>query len=231
LTETEFDRHADSYRAAVEESIGFSGMELDYFARRKANLLLDLARRRLGDPGKLTWLDVGCGIGLTDGFLTGHVGRLLGVDTSREAIDRALKSNPEVAYTAYDGDRLPYGDAAADLAFAICVFHHVPVEERPGLARELRRVVRPGGLVVVIEHNPLNPLTRLAVSRCEFDADAVLLTRRRARRMLAEVGLQQVEARYVVFSTSGSRRLERAERALGWLPAGAQHYVAAERAA
>ena len=39
----------------------------------------------------------------------------------------------------------------------------------------MRRVVRPGGLLCIIEHNPFNPLTRLAVVRCEFDRDAVLL--------------------------------------------------------
>ena len=44
-----------------------------------------------------------------------------------------------------------------------------------GFVADMVRVTRPGGLVCVIEHNPLNPLTRLAVNRCPFDADAVLL--------------------------------------------------------
>ena len=34
------------------------------------------------------------------------------------------------------------------------------------------------------KHNPLNPLTRLVVSRCEFDRDAVLLTAKAAKRLL-----------------------------------------------
>ena len=53
----------------------------------------------------------------------------------------------------------------------------------------MRRVVRPGGLVCVIEHNPLNPLTRsLAVSRCEFDSDAVLLGASTTRKLMAAGG-------------------------------------------
>lgn len=229
MTKAAFDSHADSYREAVEDSISFSGLELDFFARRKAALLLDLAVRRIGDPAGLVLLDVGCGVGVTDGFLVDHVGRLLGVDTSREAVVRAQAENPAVSYSAYDGDRLPYDDESVDMAFAICVFHHVPPAERPALAAELRRVVRAGGLAVVVEHNPFNPFTRLAVSRCEFDDDAILLTRREATRLLEGAGLERAEARYVVFFTAESPRLARAEDMLRWLPAGAQHYVAARR--
>jgi SAM-dependent methyltransferase len=229
VTRAAFDSHADSYRSAVEDSISFSGMELDFFARRKAALLLDLAARRLGDPANLTLLDVGCGVGITDRFLVERVGRLLGVDSSYEAVDRARAQNTGVAYSAYDGDRLPYEDESVDLAFAICVFHHVPPTERGRLAAELRRVVRPGGLAVVFEHNPFNPFTRLAVSRCEFDEDAILLTRRQATRLLEDAGLTRAEARYVVFFTAEGPRLTRVEQLLRWLPAGAQHYVAARR--
>ena len=229
MSRTAFDSHADSYRQAVEDSIGFSGVELDFFARRKAALLLDLVSRRVGDPAELTLLDVGCGVGVTDGFLVERVGALLGVDTSREAVERARSNNPAVSYSAYDGDRLPYEDESVDVAFAICVFHHVPPQERDALAAELRRVVRPGGLVVIFEHNPFNPFTRLAVSRCEFDEDAILLTRRAATRLLRGAGLEPAEGRYVVFFTAEGPRLASVERLLRWLPAGAQHYVAARR--
>jgi SAM-dependent methyltransferase len=225
----EFDSHADSYREAVEESIGFSGIELDFFARRKADLLLDVVARRVGDPAGLTLLDVGCGIGVTDRFLVDRVGRMLGVDMSHEAVARAREANPGVSYQAYEGEVLPYEDECVDVAFAICVMHHVPPAGRPGLALELRRVVRRGGLAVIFEHNPFNPFTRLAVSRCEFDEDAILLTRRESSHVLAGAGLEPVEARYVVFFTAEGPRLAAAERLLRWLPAGAQHYVAARR--
>ena len=76
------------------------------------------------------------------------MGALLGVDTSREAVERARSTDPSVWYSAYDGDRFPFEDTSVDLAFAICVFHHVPPRERDALAAEMRRVVRPGGLVV-----------------------------------------------------------------------------------
>ncbi len=73
-------------------------------------------------------LDVGCGVGVTDAHLAGRFAELQGVDTSEEAIRRAAAANPGVLYRAYDGDRLPYEDETFDLAFAICVMHHVDPE-------------------------------------------------------------------------------------------------------
>jgi SAM-dependent methyltransferase len=222
----DFDAYADTYRRAVEDSIAFSNVEHDFFSRRKARAILDLARRRLGDPGTLRMLDVGCGVGSTDRFLAGEVGALSGVDTSAEAVSRAASNVPAVDYRSYDGGRIPFDDASMDLTFAICVFHHVPPEERGHLAAEMRRVLRRGGLAVVFEHNPLNPLTRLAVSRCEFDEDAILLTRGESARLLEDAGLRPLERRYMIFFIFDRPRSARFEEALGWLPAGAQHYVA-----
>jgi SAM-dependent methyltransferase len=222
----DFDAYADSYREAVGHSIAFSGQEVDYFARRKADHLLDLSRRLLGDPSTLSVVDVGCGVGTTDEHLAGAFGQLHGVDLAPEAVERAAARNPTVRYRTYDGDTLPFGDAELDLAFAICVLHHVSPEARPSFAAELRRVVRPGGLVVVFEHNPFNPLTRLAVSRCEFDHGVVLLTRRRVASLLRTAGVEPVEQRFIVFFTSDRPRLRALEHKLRGIPLGAQHYVA-----
>jgi len=224
---SDFDAYADSYRQAVQGSIDFCGQDLDQFTKRKADHLLDLAARRVGVPERLRALDVGCGVGETDRFLYGRLGELHGVDTSEAAVERAAQRNPSVRYRAYEGRRLPYDDGQFDLAFAICVAHHVPPVERDGFASELARVVRAGGLVALFEHNPLNPLTRLAVSRCEFDEDAVLLTRRGAGRLLARAGLRPAEERYIIFLPFQRRRTPAFERALARVPLGAQYYVAA----
>jgi SAM-dependent methyltransferase len=225
----DFDAYADSYRETVQRSIDFCGQDHGHFTRRKAQLLLDLAGRRIGDPGSVSALDVGCGIGVTDVHLVGRFGELHGVDTAEAAMRHAAAHNPSVRYQAYDGGRLPFADRTFDLAFAICVVHHVPPRDRPRFASELRRVVRPGGLAVVFEHNPLNPLTRLAVSRCEFDEDAVLLTRTSTSRLLAGAGLHPLERRYIIFFPFERPRSRAVERRLSWLPGGAQYYVAAER--
>ena len=228
-TVTAFDPYADSYRETVQHSIGFSGQDHDFFTRRKAYHLLDLVSRRLGPPHELRAVDVGCGVGATDTHLVGRFARLEGVDTSEAAVRRAVAANPSVPYEVYDGARLPYDDERFDVAFAICVLHHVPALDRRRFLGELRRVVRPGGLVVLFEHNPLNPLTRLAVHRCAFDGDAVLLRPSEARHVLEDVGLRPVEQRYVVLLPSDRPRALALEHAFRRLPLGAQYYVAALR--
>jgi SAM-dependent methyltransferase len=224
-----FDAYADDYRDVVQRSIAFSGVEQELFTRRKTRHLLDVVRRRLGPPGEARALDVGCGVGLTDAYLVGRFGVLEGTDVSADAVRRAAEANPSVRYTLSEGDSLPYDDARFDLAFAFCVLHHVPPDERRRFVSEMRRVVRPGGLVVVLEHNPFNPLTRLAVARCDFDEDAVLLTSRTAHRLLRDGGLRPVERRYVILLPTEAPRLVAAERVVAALPLAAQYYVAARR--
>src|SRR5436305_12735617 len=94
----DFDHHADTYREDVENAISWSGKDVDYFAEGKAKLLVELARRRLGDPAKLRALDVGCGVGVTDRFLADRFGELHGVDIASDAVEKARKANPAVHY-------------------------------------------------------------------------------------------------------------------------------------
>lgn len=226
----EFDRYSDSYREAVEDSIAFAGGDAARYVGAKARMLVELARRRIGEPAELSVLDVGCGPGETDAFLEGAFASLHGVDLSEPMIERAAERNPWASYSSYGaGDPLPYDDGAFDLSFSICVFHHVPRRQRPALLREMRRVTRPGGVVAVFEHNPWNPLTRKAVRDCPFDEGVELLSRPEARRLLKGAVLEQIESPFIVFFPRTGEHRERIERRLGWLPLGAQYYVAGRR--
>ena len=222
----EFDRYADRYSDLVEQSIAFSGREHGFFVEMKALRLLDVARRRLGDAARIRALDVGCGLGLIHPYLR-ELGQLEGVDLSQEMVDAARERNPNVDYRVGSGARLPFPDESFDLVFTIATLHHVPPRERAPFLAEMRRVTRAGGLVVVFEHNPFNPLTRLAVSRCAFDEDAILLTKRELVRRLSVERLVPVEHAYLLFFPSRRRRFLQAERALARVPLGAQYYVAA----
>jgi SAM-dependent methyltransferase len=220
----DFDDVAGSYEQLVDRSIAFAGRGHDFYLEAKAEALLELVRRRLGDPADVRALDVGCGDGLFDAHLRA-LGALVGVDPSGAMIERARRLNPHGEYEVADGTALPQSDGEFDLVFAVCVLHHVPPESRDTFAHELRRVTRPGGLAVVFEHNPYNPLTRLAVARCAFDEDAELLRLAETRRRLASAGLRVVDQAYVLFVPWRARRLE---RAVSRVPLGAQYYVAAE---
>ena len=221
----QFDHHSDSYRDEVDASVRFTGQDVDFFARRKADELLASVRRLLGDPAGIRALDIGCGVGVTDGHLATSLRELHGVDVSAEAVVVATEANPTVRYQTYDGSVLPFEAASFDLAFAICVLHHVEPADRRAFTAEAARVVKPGGLVVIFEHNPINPLTRVAVSRCEFDEGVQLLRRRESERLLEGAGLTVAASRYLLFVPVDAAWAHRIDRSLAWLPLGGQHQV------
>jgi SAM-dependent methyltransferase len=224
-----FDAYKDTYRSEVEKAISFLGGDLPFFTQAKARVLLELADEELGGADAVKALDVGCGPGETDAYLVGELGELHGVDISEGVLEAARERNPGFTYTLYDGERLPFADGEFDLVFAICVVHHVPPARWRDFVTELTRVVRPGGLLALIEHNPLNPLTRLAVARCEFDDDAVLLRRRETERLQRQAGLEPAASRYITFFPWRSNALAAVERRLGRVPLGAQYVAAARR--
>lgn len=226
---TLFDEYKTSYGDVVEQSIGFSGLKHDFFLVAKAEYLRRLvAARGLRQGGrKVAALDVGCGIGSLHPYLDGVFDSVAGCDISGESIERARRERPGIEYTAYRPPRLPYADGAFDLAFASCVLHHVPTDAWAGFLAEMRRVVRPGGIACLIEHNPLNPLTRLAVFRCPFDEDAVLLGARTARRLMREAGFTDIENEHILLLPSARPLAQKVERAFSSLPFGAQYGASA----
>jgi SAM-dependent methyltransferase len=223
-----FESDASRYEEAVKHSIAFAGAEHELFLAAKARLLLDMAAC-LGPVSELKVLDVGCGNGKLDLSLQPHVGEVHGTDVADQMIAEARLLNPSGHYEPYDGRVLPYVDKTFDLVFAVCVFHHVEPDARPALISEMARVVRVGGMAAIAEHNPLNPLTRMAVSRCEFDEDAQLLRAREADRLLIEGGLDRARHRYLLFLPTLAAWWLAVERRLVWLPLGAQYIAAATR--
>jgi SAM-dependent methyltransferase len=217
-----FDQYRSNYRDVVQLSIDFSGLPHSFFMRSKADLLRDLTARRLGSA-RPAMLDVGCGVGSFHPLLHGMVGSLTGIDVSSASIEQARADNPNGDYRTYDGRSFPFDDDSFDIVTAICVLHHVAPAQWTNFINEMRRVARPGGLICIIEHNPLNPLTRLAVARCEFDRDAILLSASKARRLMAASDLREIGAHHFLLLPWETEPARRVERALRGIPLGAQY--------
>lgn len=106
-------------------------------------------------PG-LSVLDVGCGTGDSLRLIAQRVspgGRAVGVDVSASLLEvgrtRAADQGWSAEWVEGDAADLPFGDAEFDSALAERMLQHV---EDPGaVLRELHRVTRPGGTVVLAE--------------------------------------------------------------------------------
>jgi SAM-dependent methyltransferase len=112
-------------------------------------------------------LDLGCGDGEV---LVGLVrwgacpDRLVGVDLRSDAVARAHTRAPEIGFDVADATALPYRDASFDLVLAFTVFTSI-LDDRVArqAAREVGRVLRPGGALVWYDFrvgNPRNPHVR-----------------------------------------------------------------------
>jgi SAM-dependent methyltransferase len=224
MPETEFDKHAQTYSGRIDDALSAFGKEHDYYVRVKAQLLQRMLAE-LAHDGKPDLLDVGCGIGLAHPHLADAVGELHGVDVSQRSLEVAASANRGVHYRHLQGERLPYESARFDCAFAICVLHHVPPAGWQAFLSEMARVVRPGGLVVIFEHNPLNPFTQWIVRTCELDEHAVLVWPGRLRSLFAGAGLGRLERRHILSTPFEGPLFRKVDRLLGRLPWGAQYYV------
>lgn len=218
------------YVTEVNRSIAFSGAEQDFFTIGKARRALNLLRRLGETPAEMNLLDIGCGVGLIHRHLASSFRTVVGVDVASEALAVAQAANPSIRYDHYDGRSLPCADGAFDVAIAICVMHHVPPTQWPDFVVEARRALRPGGILMIFEHNPWNPLTRLAVARCAFDFDAVLLSAARTARLLRRGGFLEVGREFIFFTPSSAAPVQWAEQRLSWCPVGAQYIAYGRRA-
>lgn len=227
---SEFDAYRRYYENDINKAIAFSGKSHDFFTKVKADALLELLENLPRRGSTLDVLDVGCGHGAIHPFMQGSARpiRLTGIDVAGQVIEMAKENNPGIDYLAYDGKRIPFDDAKFDAAFTICVMHHVPPPQWPSFLSEMRRVVKPGGLIAIAEHNPLNPLTSWIVRTCPLDKNAVLLWPGRLQALMKSGGFEGIERRFILFTPIEQKFFSNLDRALSWLPLGAQ-YIAVGR--
>ena len=145
----DYDSFAEAYVAANESSLVNA-----YYVRPA---VLDLA----GDVAGRRILDVGCGAGPLLASLRERGAIVTGVDPSAKMLELArqrLGAGAALHQAGLGGDPLPFPDGAFDDVVACLVLHYL--EDWTAPLAELRRVLAPGGrLIVVVDHPFLYKLT------------------------------------------------------------------------
>jgi SAM-dependent methyltransferase len=228
MEHAEFDQLADNYDKQHRQNVSLTGEDPEYFSHYK---IADLAKY-VGARG--IWprqiIDFGSGIGNSLPYFRTYFpnSALLCADISARSMEIAQARFPGAeTYVRIERDHIPVADQSQDIVFTACVFHHIPHEEHVAWLRELLRITRVGGLLLIYEHNPLNPLTVRAVNSCPFDANARLITAGKLRRVASEAGWPAPKIAYRLFFPRAFAALRPIERRLGWLFLGAQYRLTA----
>ncbi|ROZ76642.1 class I SAM-dependent methyltransferase [Ramlibacter sp. WS9] len=226
--QAEFDLLADEYHELHRANIAITGEGPEYFSEYKVADLADFVRGSGAPAARI--LDFGSGIGNSVPFFRKYFGEsiLNCADVSSRSIAVARSRFPgSERYLQVEEGSIPLRDQSNDLVFSACVFHHIPHEEHDHWLAELRRLTRPGGLLAIYEHNPLNPLTVHAVRTCPLDVNACLVGARALRQRALRAGWRHVRIDYKVFFPSMLKVLRPLEPRLGWLGLGAQYRLIA----
>ena len=111
-----------------------------------------------------TVLDVACGSGFGLEMLSAAGARPIGVDYAREALTNIRLAQPHANLVHADATRLPLETASIDQVVSFETIEHVP--DASALVRELRRVLKPGGhLVLSTPNRAFGPLERHTANR------------------------------------------------------------------
>jgi SAM-dependent methyltransferase len=230
MKEAEFDRFPDEYESQHRRNIAVTGEGPEFFAEYKISQLATFVPDLLAAPARI--LDFGSGIGNSIPFFRKHFPNALltCADASSRSIELSRKRFPgQECFTLVKGNEIPLDSNSFDVAFSACVFHHIPQEHHRHWLAEMLRVTRPGGLLVIFEHNPFNPLTVRAVNTCPFDANAKLIPARNLIRSINDAGWVRSELRYHLFFPRALAGLRPIEKHLGWFAVGAQYSARARK--
>ena len=137
-------------------------------------------------------LDVGCGWGrMLQRFYADGASTLSGLDVNPTLLRRCHQFVEDARLALGDAAALPFAHDSFDVTYSVRVLQYLP-DPAAGI-RELARVTRPGGKVVVVQPNAANPWRRLAYHTVLLRADEVA-------RGFRDAGLLGIHQEYFGFS-------------------------------
>jgi len=173
----------------VYEKIAEKYVEL-YYDDKGDLLFIDNFLVKLPKKGKV--LEVGCGAGQFTGYIMSKGFEVEGIDLSRKMLFLARKKVPGGKFKYMDMRKLDYKDEEFDGILSAYALIHIPAEEVVSTLKESKRVLKKGGMILIIVQKgeadkfidePLKPEEKIFVN---------LFSKRRLRNYLEKAGFKVI---------------------------------------
>ncbi len=164
MTNSELQEQREHFNTIAHDYIHRIGGEMvhDYYQKMGSDYVVMHLRKHFPDLQQLRGLELGCGIGDTTAYFHDMTKETLGVDFSAAMISEATKRHGKPIFFEAWFHQLPFPDASFDFVFSFGTFHHLLTRDHyERVVREMFRVLKPGGLALISDINPWNPLTTL----------------------------------------------------------------------
>lgn len=152
-----FDKIAKNYDQTIPAHI------LEHYLTKRLKLIKDYF------PINYKMLDLGCGTGKLAEKLINLGYKVVGIDQSEGMLEIAKKRGIEI-YSA-NSENLPFLDEEFDGVYSIAVFHHLYTKEKVAKTiSEMIRVTKSGGIILIWDHNLLNPYWPIIMKKVPQDS-------------------------------------------------------------
>jgi SAM-dependent methyltransferase len=232
----------DAHSGAIRDEFAH---QADAFARSPTmtlaetlGVLVDLVPE---DPAA-RWVETACGPGLIARAIAPRVGSVVGIDLTPAMIEKARADAAEagvenVSFEVGDATALDLPDDSLDGAITRFSLHHIPAPVR--VLEEMRRVVKPGGYVVVsdfvTDDDGAGAAWQEQIERLRDPSHWALLTPSRIAALGERIGLEPDQDRVVPFEidyeewlyrgSGGSANAELIERLRSEAPPAAESFI------
>jgi SAM-dependent methyltransferase len=147
--------------------------------RRHAQYLADLIKKHEDEPA-ITIAEWGCGparvLRHMPDLFAGRSARFFGFDYNERSIDWCAKSIAGITFRSNSlAPPLPHGPDGVDCLFCISVFTHLSEAMHFEWLKELSRVVKPGGLIILTTHGDACRASLLDHEAREYDAGRLVV--------------------------------------------------------
>ena len=150
--------HAPRTQGIVLHSALFYDLFAWVITRGKERVFRERTIEQAGIQPRESVLDVGCGTGtlaIAAKQRVGESGKTCGIDASPEMIARARnkarKAGLDLDFRNAVIEALPFADGTFDTVLSTIMLHHLPDDVRRRGIREMRRVLKPGGRLFVVD--------------------------------------------------------------------------------